>query len=77
VRVGKWAKYYNKHRSHEAIDNVTPSDKFFALTLLCTCLIAGSVFAQRQTGRITGTVLDADGNPLPGVTVEISSPSLL
>ncbi len=51
--------------------------KFFVLTLLCVCLIAGSVFAQRQTGRITGTVLDADSNPLPGVTIEISSPSLL
>jgi len=57
--------------------NTTISTAPMALTLLCTCLIAGSVFAQRQTGRITGTVLDADGNPLPGVTVEISSPSLL
>ena len=51
--------------------------KFFALALLCICLTAGSVFAQRQTGAITGTVLDVDGNPLPGVTVEVSSPSLL
>lgn len=51
--------------------------KFFGLTLLCVCLIAGSVFAQRLTGKITGTVSDADGNPLPGVTLEISSPSLM
>ena len=28
-RVGEWAEYYNNHRSHEAIDNVTPSDKYF------------------------------------------------
>jgi len=51
--------------------------KFFVLTLLCVCLITGSVFAQRQTGNIKGTVADADGSPLPGVTVEISSPSSL
>jgi len=51
--------------------------KFFALTLLCVCLTAGSVFAQRLTGKITGTVSDADATALPGVTVEISSPSLM
>ena len=51
--------------------------KFFALTLLCVCLLAGSVFAQRLTGKITGTVSDADGIPLPGVTIEISSPSMM
>ena len=51
--------------------------KLFVLTLLCICLTAGSVFAQRQTGRIIGTVSDADGSPLPGVTVEISGTSLL
>jgi len=48
-----------------------------AFALLCVCLAAGSVFAQRQTGTITGTVSDTEGSPLPGVTVEISSPSLL
>ena len=51
--------------------------KFFVLTLLCVCLMVGSVFAQRLTGKITGTVSDADGTPLPGVTVEISSPSMM
>ena len=51
--------------------------KFFVLTVLCVCLMVGSVFAQRLTGKITGTVSDADGAPLPGVTVEISSPSLM
>jgi hypothetical protein len=49
----------------------------FFLTLLCVGLIAGSVFAQRQTGNIKGTAADADNVPLPGVTVEISSPSLM
>jgi len=51
--------------------------KFFVLTLLCVCLMVGSVFAQRLTGKITGTVSDTDGTPLPGVTLEISSPSLM
>jgi len=51
--------------------------KFFVLTLLCVCLMVGSVFAQRLTGKITGTVADPDGIPLPGVTVEISSPSMM
>jgi len=51
--------------------------KFFVLALLCVCLTAGSVFAQRLTGKITGTVSDPDGIPLPGVTVEISSPSMM
>ena len=51
--------------------------KFFVLTLLCVGLIAGTVLAQRQTGNIKGTAADADGVPLPGVTVEISSPSLM
>ena len=28
-RLGEWVDYYNDHRYHEAIDNVTPSDKYF------------------------------------------------
>jgi transposase InsO family protein len=28
-QVGRWVDYYNNHRYHEAIDNVTPSDRFF------------------------------------------------
>jgi len=27
--IFSWVEYYNNHRSHEAIDNVTPSDKYF------------------------------------------------
>ncbi len=27
-RIREWVDYYNHHRYHEAIDNVTPADKF-------------------------------------------------
>ena len=28
-RIREWVDYYNNHRYHEAIDNVTPSDKYY------------------------------------------------
>src|SRR4030065_894103 len=33
--------------------------------------------AQRLTGSIKGTIMDETGAPLPGVTVELSSPELM
>src|SRR4030043_490648 len=33
--------------------------------------------AQRLTGNIKGTIMDETGAPLPGVTVELSSPELM
>jgi hypothetical protein len=48
----------------------------FSLALsACLFLIAPVVFGQ-TTGEIQGTVSGTDGRPLPGVTVEASSPSL-
>jgi hypothetical protein len=35
------------------------------------------LLAQAPTGRIIGTVLDDEGNPLPGVAVEATSPKLI
>ena len=39
---------------------------------VCLLLAAPAVFAQ-TTGDIQGAVTDADGKPLPGVTVEATS----
>ena len=47
----------------------------FAVAML---LLAGVLLAQAPTaGRITGTVMDDQGGPLPGVSVEAKSPRLV
>ena len=52
-----------------------------AATCLAFLLVGvgvGSVWAQAvHEGKVTGTVMSEDGVPLPGATVEISSPALL
>lgn len=49
-----------------------------ALILLLSFGLASISLAQgRQTGSISGTVVDTEGNPLPGCTVTISGPALL
>jgi len=45
--------------------------------ILNLALLSSLSFAQRVTGKIIGKVTEEDGTPLPGVTVEISSPSLM
>ena len=47
------------------------------LLIFLLVIVLGTASAQRLTGKITGVVTDEQGVPLPGVTVEISSPALM
>jgi len=47
------------------------------LAVLVVLLAVTGLQAQTTTGRLIGTVTDAGGQPLPGVTVTISSPALI
>ena len=48
------------------------------LSVLGIILITAGLFGQIPTkGKIMGTVTDEEGNPLPGVTVEATSPRLM
>ena len=51
----------------------------WGMILLFVFLLSGIVAAQdmTQTGTIEGTVMDADGNGLPGVLITIASPALI
>lgn len=48
-----------------------------ALLLPTLLALAAPAWAQTQTGRIFGQVLDPDGEPLPGVTITLSSPAMM
>ena len=51
---------------------------FFLLLLIVGLLTVGTAFAQvTPQGRIIGKVVDEQGGPLPGVTVEATSPRLV
>jgi len=47
------------------------------LTLFLLVALIPPAFAQRQTGAVSGQVLDKNAKPLPGATVSISSPAQL
>jgi len=47
---------------------------FFLAALL---IISGMTFAQEATGRLTGTVTDSEGIPLPGVSIVADSPDAI
>jgi len=51
--------------------------KFGSLIVIFALLTTGISYSQRLTGKLTGTVSDDEGIPLPGVTVEIISPALM
>ena len=51
--------------------------KFLIALLAIGVLFFGVSKAQEQTGELIGTITDENGEPLPGVTVEARSPSLI
>jgi len=51
--------------------------KALSLMILAIAVAAGSLAAQQSTGKIIGKVLDAQGEPLPGVSVEASGARLV
>jgi len=48
--------------------------RFFLSFLATLLIISGLTFAQEGSGRLTGTVTDDEGVPLPGVSVVATSP---
>ncbi len=49
----------------------------FFFALLGLILMSGLLIAQAPTGKMIGTVTDDEGIPLPGITVEASSPKMI
>lgn len=45
-----------------------------SLAILFVLFLSVSLIAQERTGNIFGKVIDQEGNPLPGVTVTLTSP---
>jgi hypothetical protein len=48
-------------------------NKFLITTTVCLFLVPVAALSQAANGRITGTVIDASGAVLPGVTVEVTN----
>lgn len=51
--------------------------KFLSTLAAILLLFAGFAYSQEQFGQLTGTITDEEGAPLPGVTVEATSPVLI
>jgi hypothetical protein len=51
--------------------------KALFLSVLGIVFLTASLGAQVPTGKFQGTVTDEDGNALPGVTIEATSPKLI
>ncbi len=51
--------------------------KIVYCTLACLIFSSASLFSQVPTGQLYGTVTDEQGTPLPGVSVEATSPKLV
>ncbi|MGZ4886835.1 MAG: carboxypeptidase-like regulatory domain-containing protein, partial [Candidatus Aminicenantales bacterium] len=46
------------------------------LVVLCCLMIPFVAIAQQRTGNIYGTVVDAERNPLPGVSVTLAGATI-
>ncbi len=47
------------------------------ILILCLMVIGSLSFGQQVNAKLFGTVVDSDGNPLPGVSVEATSPKMV
>src|SRR5262245_22148966 len=54
-----------------------PMIRTISILLFVSLICSARVSAQRQYGAIDGTVQDMEGHAIPGVTVTVSSPSLI
>jgi hypothetical protein len=64
--------------SMQRSENLRTSKVF--LTILFSLILVSSLAAQgtlQDTGSIRGSVKDAEGNPLPGITLTVSGPALM
>ncbi len=48
-----------------------------SMILLLSFMLISILHAQRQTGSIKGTVVDPEGNALPGVSITVEGPALI
>ena len=51
--------------------------KFLTVFAAILILTASLAYAQEMTGNLAGVVTDEENAPLPGVTVEATSPALM
>ena len=47
-----------------------------AIIVLAVLVLSMSLVAQQRTGKIYGKILDAERNPLPGVTITLTGPQM-
>jgi hypothetical protein len=55
----------------------TRNNVFLLVRVALVCTLAPPSYSQSLTGAITGHVTDTSGGALPGVTVSLSSPSMI
>src|SRR5262245_540592 len=51
--------------------------RFSILFAFVVLAVSSPLFAQSETGSITGAIADASGAVIPGVTVTLTSPALI